>query len=233
MSRSSAAMITDSKRRKKPPMAEKLVPLLADLQRQHHAPARAEVEGNQRVRDRRPHPVRQDQVGRAQLRQVILAGLPARRVVGLAAPVEVAHIAQHHAVVLDPRLQQARHVVGPDALVRRLDGVPPAQQCQQRGAEGGQPQVPGARTAAQAERAQQTVPSSVHAATGGTRNAPAAGSWNHSASAPQAVAAATAAASSARSGQGRRLCVDVSGRDGWNGWNGDRLTRVVGMADGA
>ena len=124
---------------------ELLAAFLADLDREHHALAIVEAKGHQGVGDGRHAPGGQDHVHAAQPAQVVVAGVPAGVVVGVAAPVEVAHVPQAHVVALHRALRHAAHLVGPVAVVGRPQRVPPDQQRD----EGQRPPRPPAAAGAQ------------------------------------------------------------------------------------
>ena len=99
------------------------------------------------MRDRRAHPVGHDQIGRAQLVQVVLAAYPARVVVGLAAPGEITHVVEHHTRAIDlDHLQALGDIIGPDAILTWGEQQPPdAREHQCHAVQHAWP-APGART---------------------------------------------------------------------------------------
>jgi hypothetical protein len=107
---------------------EALAALLADLDGKGQEAPVVEAERHQRVRDGGAAPVGERHVDRAQPVEVVAARFPARGVVGVAAPVEVAHVVQGDDAAVGMRPDLPRHVVGPRAVLRGRDGAPPAQQ---------------------------------------------------------------------------------------------------------
>ena len=87
-----------------------------------------EAERYQHVRDCPAVPVRHDHVDRRELVEIVAAGFPALRVIGAAAPFEIAHIVQRHSVALDAAMGDLRDIVRPEALVGGGDAPPPDEQ---------------------------------------------------------------------------------------------------------
>jgi hypothetical protein len=112
---------------------ECLVPLAPDLHRKRQMPAVGKAERDQRVGDCRAHPVGDHHVHRVELREIVLAGLPARRRGVRRLPFEVAHVVKPDPVALALDRELARHVRRPVAIVAGLEALPPAHdsdQCQ-------------------------------------------------------------------------------------------------------
>src|ERR1700722_824416 len=84
-----------------------------------------ETKRYQHVRNGPAVPVRHDHVDRRELVEIVAAGFPALRVVGVAAPVEVADISQRHVVAVDRTVGDLRDIVCPEPLVGRCNALPP------------------------------------------------------------------------------------------------------------
>ena len=105
------------------------LPLIApDLHRERNVVVLRESERDQHVRDRRPGPNRDDHVDRMQLREVITARGPARREVGITAPLEIADLVERHHTAIDLAADRLRDIVGPLTVVRRTQTLPPDEQ---------------------------------------------------------------------------------------------------------
>ena len=145
MSRSSAAITLSSNCLKKPPSSENCSPRSLRISTENTTRWPSSKPKDTRVGDGRHAPGGQDHVHAAQPAQVVVAGVPAGVVVGVAAPVEVAHVPQAHVVALHRALRHAAHLVGPVAVVGRPQRVPPDQQRD----EGQRPPRPPAAAGAQ------------------------------------------------------------------------------------
>ena len=89
--------------------------------------AALEFEADDRMRDFRARPEGEEEIDGFDLRQIVAARRPALRELGIAAPVEIAHVLQRQNVAVDDARGLPRDVRRPVAVGPRMDRRPPRQ----------------------------------------------------------------------------------------------------------
>ena len=112
-----------------------LAALLARLHGDRDVASVREAEAHKDVGDRIAHPVRGEEVGRLELREIEGRIVPARREIGFGAVVEVPDVVDGHALAVDRDGGQHGDLRLPVAIVRGWDAEPPREDDRENGEE--------------------------------------------------------------------------------------------------
>ena len=101
------------------------VPLPPHLDRPGELPPVVEAEAHDEMGHLRPGPIGEEEVERLQLREVVGPLAPAFGEIGVAPPVEIAHVGKRQNVAVERTCRLPRHVRSPIAVGGRRDRAPP------------------------------------------------------------------------------------------------------------